>query len=216
MPPQEKALLSARIIQDEEKRCREDLLYFLTKYVKSLDEHDTIDPIKPLPMDKQYLQDIAWLFINEKLLLIEKSRQMLVTWIITACCLWDAQFHEGRRIAIQSKKEQDANAILDRVKFIYRHEPDILKQAHRANEPMAYTRLEFGKQNSIIMAIPQGAEQLRQYTFSRVIVDEAAFQEQAEEGYIAMRPTLTGGGKLVMVSSPNFKNFFWRIRSDKI
>lgn len=192
-------------------------MYWLTEHVYTLDEHEKDQPVKKLPMEKEYLRDLANLFLTERLLLIEKSRQMLVSWIMVACHLWDAQFHQGRRIAFQSKKEADANNLLDRAKFIYRHEPDYMKQReYKANEPMAYLKLEFGKQNGIIMGIAQGAEQLRQYTFSRILSDEFAFQEQKEEAYIAAKPTVTGGGSFIGVSSPNFKEFFYLLKADKI
>ncbi|HHT9145259.1 MAG TPA: hypothetical protein ACFYD4_06190 [Candidatus Wunengus sp. YC61] len=167
-------------------------------------------------MDKEYLRDLAWLFLNERLLLIEKSRQMMITWFMVAAHLWDAMFHQGRRIAFQSKKEADANNLIDRAKFIYNHLPDFLKQGDCRADPFAYCKLQFSHLNSIIQGIPQGPEQLRQYTNSRVFMDEAAFQEQAEEAFIAMKPTIVGGGSVTMVSSSNFKNFFYRLAKDKI
>lgn len=217
MSVEEKQQLAVGLVQKELEHCKNDLLYWLTEHCWTLDEHEKDNPVKKLPMEKEYLCDLAHLFLTERLLLIEKSRQMLVSWIMVACHLWDAQFHAGRRIAFQSKKEADANNLLDRAKFIYKHEPDYMKQGeHKANEPMAYLKLEFGKLNSIIQGIPQGADQLRQYTFSRVLSDEFAFQEQKEEAYIAARPTIQGGGSYIGVSSPNFKEFFYLLSKDKI
>ena len=215
MPMEEKVQLSQRAAQDNSKLVKNDLITFLTDYTFTLDEHDKINPIKKLPMDKEYLRDMAALFLNEKLLIIEKSRQMLITWTMIACHLWDAMFHEGRRIFFQSKKEQDANHLVDRAKFIYERLPNWLKQMYPANPP-AYCKLEFGKHNSIIQGIPQGAEQLRQYTASRIFSDEMAFQEKNEEAFIASKPTLTGGGHFIGVSSPNFKEFFYRVAHDVV
>ena len=216
MPQEEKVALSQRIANENTERIKSDLYYFLEEYVYTLDEHDVNNPVKRLPMDKQYLKDMVTLFINERLLIFEKSRQMLVTWVMVACHLWDAMFHDGRRIFFQSKKEQDANHLVDRAKFIYNHLPDWLRQLYPANTPMAYCKLEWGKHNSIIQGIPQGAEQLRQYTASRIFSDEMAFQEKKEEAYIAAKPTITGGGSYIGVSSPNFKEFFYLLKSDKI
>ena len=108
MPIEEKVQLSQRAAQDNSKLVKNDLMTFLTDYTFTLDEHDKINPIKKLPMDKEYIKDMATLFLNERLLIIEKSRQMLVTWIGMAYCLWMAMFHPGQRIAVQSKKEGDA------------------------------------------------------------------------------------------------------------
>jgi len=153
-------------------------------------------------------------------LLVEKSRQMLVTWVMIACHLWDAQFHQGRRIFFQSKKENDANALVDRAKHIYDSYPPhikpIIEALYPANKPMAYLKLEFGKNKSIIQGTPQGADVIRQYTASRIFSDEMAFQEKAEEAYIAAKPTIVGGGSFVGVSTPNFKNFFYLLAKDQV
>lgn len=181
----------------------------------TLDEHDKIEPVKKLPMDKEYIKDMATLFMTERLLLFEKSRQMMVTWTMVACHVWDALFFPGRRIAFQSKKEQDANHLVDRAKFIYSKLPEWMKAQFPMNPP-SYCKLEFGKWNSGIYGIPQGPDQLRQYTFSRIFSDELAFQDRTEEAYIAARPTITGGGSFVGVSSPNFKEFFYHLIRDQI
>ena len=201
--------------QDQVSQAKADLLYFLTEFVWTLDEHDTVNPIKRLPMDKQYLQDLAHLFLTEPLLLLEKSRQMLVTWIGMAYCLWTAMFHDGKRVFVQSKKEGDANNLVDRCKFIYNHLPKYMTNAYLVNPP-AYCKLEFGRHNSIIQGIPQGPEQLRQYTVSLQWADEVAFQEKSEEAYIAALPTISGGGQYIGVTTPNFKEFFYLLKSDKI
>ena len=216
MPIEEKQQLAVGLVQKELEHCKNDLLYWLTEYVYSLDEHDKENPVKKLPMEKEYLRDMVTLFLNERLLLIEKSRQMMVTWFMVAAHLWDAMFHAGRRIAFQSKKEQDANNLVDRAKFIYEHLPEFMKQVQYRADPYAYCKLQFGKLNSIIQGIPQGPEQLRQYTYSRVFNDEMPFQEQKEEAYIAALPTIKGGGSYIGCGSPNFKEFFYLLKSDKI
>lgn len=188
--------------------------HFLKEFVRTQDEHDKFSPIKPLPQ-KNYIKELAHLFQNTDKLLVEKSRQMMVTWIACAYALWVAMFHEGRRVFLQSKKEQDANANLDRVKLIYQHLPEKLKDMFPVDPP-AYCKMGWGKRNSIIQAVPQGQDVLRQYTASLIISDEMAFQEKAEEAYVAARPTLVGGGQFIGISSPNFKEFFYRLANDLI
>lgn len=196
------------------RRASSDFLYFLDTFTYTLDEHDPDNPIKKIPMDKDYLRELAELYTTESLILVEKSRQMMVTWLTIAYCLWVAMFHEGRRVFVQSKKEKDANANIDRAKFIYSKLPKEMRMKYKANEPMAYLKLEFGKHNSIIEGTPQGPDQLRQYTASVIFSDEMAFQEKAESAYIAAQPTIMGGGQFIGVSSPNFKEFFYRTSHD--
>jgi phage FluMu gp28-like protein len=45
---------------------------------------------------------------------------------------------------------------------------------------------------STIMAIAQGAEKMRSYTFSAILSDEMGFQDKAEEAYTAALPTIEG------------------------
>lgn len=197
------------------KTAAKDFPFFLEKFVYTHDEHDSIHPTKKFP-PLDYLMDLAKLFVIEDKVLVEKSRQMMVSWIACSFALWLAMFHEGKRVFIQSKKEADANALLDRCKFIYRELPEVMRIQYPANKPMPYCKMQWGKQNSIIQAIPQGADVLRQYTSSLIISDEMAFQEKAEEAYIAARPTLIGGGKFIGISSPNYKEFFYQMVGDKL
>jgi hypothetical protein len=184
------------------------------RFCRTLDEHDRDNPIKLFP-DKQCIDDLISLFLSEQLLLIEKSRQMMATWTFVACHLWDAMFHPARRIFFQSKKELDANNLVDRAKFIYEHLPEEMKAMYPCN-PYAYCKLEFGKWHSIIQGVPQGGDVLRQYTASRLFSDEMSFQEKADEAFIASKPTIDGGGSFIGVSTPNGKEFFYLLCRDKV
>ena len=213
-------LKATQAVERAAENTEEGLQYYLKHFVFTLDEHDANLPAKRLPMEKEYLQELAHYFFTEPLLLVEKSRQMMVSWIMIACHLWDVQFHAGRRIFFQSKKETDANEMVNRAKFIYHNYPpivrDVIYAKYPAKTPMAYLKLEFAKQNSIIQGTPQGADVLRQYTASRIFSDEMAFQSKAEEAFIAAKPTLVGGGSFMGVSSPNFKEFFYLSVNDQI
>ena len=203
------------LLQKETQRASEDCQFFIKRFVYTLDEHDAENPIKKFP-DKEYLWDLVDLFLNERLLLIEKSRQMLATWMMVACHLWWVMFKPGQRIFFQSKKEHDANNLIDRAKFIYDHLPEEMREQYSCKEPRAYLKFEFPKWHSIIEGTPQGGDILRQYTASRLFSDELAFQERAAEAYQAAKPTLDGGGYFTGVSSANFKNFFYLLVKDKV
>lgn len=212
LPPEELAELQRQTDFESFERAKNDFVYFCRHYVYTQDEHDEIDPIKKLP-DKEYLMGLAHVFQTENKVLVEKSRQMMVTWLACAYALWEG-FKDGKRIFIQSKKEKDANALLDRVKLIYANLPPGFKALY-PTDPPAYCKMSWGKRNTIIEAIPQGADVLRQYTASLIISDEMAFQDKSEEAYSSARPTLIGGGKFIGISSPNFKEFFYRLLRDE-
>jgi hypothetical protein len=139
--------------------------------------------------------------MTEPLLLIPKSRQMLVTWLYVSCYLWDAQFHYGRLNFFQSKKEEDADRLVQRAFFIYEHQPDWIKAIFPAE--YSYCHIRFKKGKSEIWGVPQGGDQIREYTSSGIFSDEMAFQTQAEDAYTGSLPTIKGGGRFTGVSSAN-------------
>ncbi len=194
-------------------RAEEDPYFYLTTFAYTLDPHDQTHPIKLFPKHP-YIKLLCEEFLSNKLLLVEKSRQMTVTWTFVALCLWDAQFKKGRLVFFQSKKEEDANALVERAKFIYEHQPEYFKAKYPAKKPFTYMKLEFPTQFSMIRATPQGAEQIRMHTSSVIFSDEMAFQEGARDAYAAAKPTIDGGGRFIGVSTANGKNFFYRLSHD--
>jgi phage FluMu gp28-like protein len=122
-------------------------------------------------------------------------------------------FREVTRTFVMSKKEKDADAIIDRIKSIYERLPEGIKKKYPADD-FTYLNIKWSKSNSIIQGLAQGPDQIRQYTASLVIMDEGAFQEKAAKTWEAIRPSLVGGGKFVVISTPNGKEWFYAVRSD--
>jgi hypothetical protein len=136
---------------------------------------------------------------------------MMITWICVALCLHEAQFHDGRWIFMQSKKEHDADELKARAEMIYLQQPAWMRQRHRS----AYCRLEFPRRKSVIMGIPQGAHKIRMHTASIIFSDEAAFQPEMREAFTAAKPCIDGGGKIVLVSSAK-DGWFWDMTLDRV
>ena len=190
--------LERRKHEKELIRCKSDKYYWLVTYVYTHDPHDNENPIKKFPK-KEYIRELIKLWEEEKLLLVEKSRQMMMTWLECALCLHEVQFNEGRLVFFQSKKEDDANSLVDRAKFIFHHQPEFLKQS--VDE--TFCKFKFPNMTSQINGIPQGGDQIRMHTASRIFSDEMAFQPEAEEAFTAARPCIEGGGTFSGVSSAN-------------
>jgi hypothetical protein len=105
---------------------------FIFKYCYTLDPHDENCPVKLIP-DHQYLHVVVDAWIKEKQLVIVKSRQMMVTWLMCAIHLWDCMIHRGRVAFLVSKNENDANysrelSLLSRVDFMYEKLPPHIKK----------------------------------------------------------------------------------------
>lgn len=195
------------------ERAKNDPYYFLTRCCYTLDEHNNENPYQLFPR-KEYIKDLCDIFMTEDLIAIEKSRQMMVSWIFAGLALWFTMFRDGVRTFIMSKKEKDADALIDRIKVMYDRLPPYFKEKHKA-QSFTYLKMEWPKQASIIQGVAQGADQVRSYTSSLIISDETAFQDDSEKVYEAVKPSLMGGGKFVSISTPNGQNWFYRLVKDK-
>lgn len=204
-------------IQPELMRCRQYPEYFIMTHCFTKDEHDARNPVKRFPR-KRYLVEVIQELHTNQLIAIPKSRQIMLTWTAICYLLHLAIFNRFRLIFLQSKKEDDAVALISRVKHVYDYLPWWLQAASSLKKKM--TQMPYNKlllsNGSEMWGIPQGADVVRQHTASAILSDEAAFQAKHEESYKAAKPTIDGGGKYVVISSANGKNFFYRICYDLI
>ncbi len=188
--------------------CRRDPAFWIQNYVKTFDEHDKINPIKPFP-NKPFFPLLVKEFQAEEILHLAKSRQMSVSWFAIAMLLHEAQFFDYRLEAVFSKKEEDAHALVERGKFIYNYQPLWLKNLcplDRKMRDMPYGHL-FYANGSKLKGLAQGKDQVRSYVPSTALIDEAAFQDKLEETYNACVPCCQ---KIITVSSAQ-AGFFQRL-----
>lgn len=198
------------------RRYRADPWEFACDCVFTLDQQDRADPIKPFPKDRAYLKLFFKIWQRERLLAVPKSRRLFMSWGCSALYLWDTMFYPGRHNAIVSKKEQDADALLERGKFILEHIPkDKLPPELIPGWDKTYTFLKFPEMDSLMQAFPSGSDQLRMHGFSGVFCDEMAFQDDAADMYASTFPTIENGGKFTVVSSPA-KSFFEDLVFDRL
>ena len=206
--------------QQIEKRWQVAMTYpqaFLGQFVRTIDVHDEANPIKMFPM-RPHIRTMTELWVNNPLLVIVKSRQMMQTWLFCALALWDCLAHKGKLIMLQSKTEREAvgdqysgQGLLGRVKFMLSKLPPWLVPPHYAKG----TQLIFPTRNSTLWAVPQGAAIIRSYTSAGILSDEAAFQDEFEQAYAAATPTIRGGGWFVALSTAA-PSFFQHLYEDTV
>lgn len=180
-----------------------DVHRYFKNLVRTLDEQDTTgQPIKKIP-DWPYIAELITAYQAHKCNLVWKSRQIMATWITIAYALWIVLFHKGKKVAIQSKKSDDADALIQRMKIIYDALP-----AWKPKAEFSYCRIKLEEMNSDVYGIPQGPDQLRSYTFSFIFSDEVGFQTDLEKTFGAIKPLIDGGATCVWVTTPpREKNF---------
>lgn len=133
-------------------------------------------------------------------MLVPKSRQVMASWLFVSLYLWDALFFPSRLTFIQSKKEEDADQLLERAWIMYQRLPEFIRLWQPAAKTFCHIR--FKRNRSHLWALSQGAEHVRSYTPTGVLSDEAAFQEDVDKVLAAVGPALGAKGRLTMISSP--------------
>lgn len=198
------------------RRYREDPWEFACDCVFTLDPQDRKNPIKPFPKEKEYLKLFTRLWQKEQKIAVPKSRRLFMSWMCVTLYTWDTLFYVGRHNAFVSKKESDADSLVDRSKFIIDHIPEIiLPKEVLPKMKKTYCNLEFSETLSKIQAFPSGSDQLRMHGFSGILNDEMAFQEDAEAMYAGAFPTIENGGRFTAISSPA-KGFFHELVFDNL
>lgn len=207
----------------EEGYSDSGLWKYLT-YVYTKDSHSPLDPVRKILGSGDDYAIIVFLYMlacND--LSIPKSRQIRMSWFCAAFANWHTKTAKYRHTIWQGKKEQDAFAQTSmgnkaptdgRIDFIEQHlpqwlrDPNIVSGKGNLVGAMSYTQADVSDdgvpiiwQGSKLNAVPQGAHQVRQYTPSLMIVDEAAFMEDYGKTRIAIKPAIHGGGKFISVSS---------------
>jgi len=222
--------------QKELDKVKKDPYYWLINYVYTFDPNNSENPICKFP-DKEYLKIATDIWLRERILCVDKSAQMMCSWLFSALHTWDCLYHGGRYAIFQSQKQSKSGfggggdmkdvdskgsglSLLSRVDRIYSYlpiqlkppmafskEPPIIRFIHKTNK---------GELISSINAVSSVGEEARGTTPSNVLGDEMGFQPDAEKTHTALAPRLTTNGKMTYVSTPNGKNYFFSMITDNL
>lgn len=154
------------------------------------DEGDDKQPYKPFPEDKPYLARLTRdLFSPEKIALVDKSRQMMVSTLCCLLLLHHIMFRRGRKVLLSKTKEDQSHMLMvDKMQGPYERMPEWLRVAR----PLTFTKSRIRCQVTDSMAMGVGmnaaASEFRGNQGSILMVDEAAFQEMFEDMIRAAEP----------------------------
>lgn len=153
------------------------------------------------------------------LLFIEKSRHVMATWLTCGYLLWRARRDPHQLIIVQSKKEEDAAALVydkeagvARISFLESNLPEHLRQlSFPASGRQCHLYFPNG---SHIWGVPEGGHVIRMHNPSVVFSDEAAFQPEWGKALTATLPCITHGGQFISVSSAEPSEFMNMCETD--
>ena len=191
MPPNTKQRQVAEIV-----RCGKDPSYFINKYVQI--QHPLRGRISFDTYDFQ--DDCLQSFRDHRFNIIVKSRQLGLSTLTAAYATWLALFRKDKSILVIATKLAVAQNFIKKVKTALSGVPkwlwitDIVSKNTQG--------LEFSN-GSVIKAVPTSEDAGRSEALSLLIVDEAAFIRNFDELWKGLYPTLSTGGRAIIVSTPN-------------
>lgn len=191
-------------------KCSEDPIYFIKNYVKIVSLDQGLINFNMFDFQELFVETI-----NENRFTIGKMpRQCGKSTTLVAYILWYILFNPTSNVAILANKQTVAKLHMDRLKVAYEYLPKWLQQGIKEWNKMSI-ELENG---SRIIAAATSASAIRGGSFNLIMLDEFAHVPEniANDFYTSVFPTITSGKttKLVIISTPNGLNLFYKIWVD--
>ena len=188
----------------EYRRCKNDPVYFASKYFKIVHVDEGLIPIKLYEFQK----DAVNLYNdNNRKIILNCSRQIGKTTIATIIILHYALFNSSRRIGLLANKGDTAREILSRIKLAFEYLPKWL-QVGVLEWNKGTVEFENG---TTIIAAASSSSAIRGKSMSLCYIDETAHIENWNEFSGSVLPTLSSGKKtiLILTSTANGLNHFY-------
>lgn len=195
---------------DEYMKCSKDPIYFIKKYVKVIHVDRGL-----IPLDLYgYQEEIINKAINNRNLIVCTARQSGKTTSIVGLVIWYVCFHPDKIIGILANKGSSSRKILSSIQLAYQYIPKFLQAAVVEWNKSSVTFAN----NSKILAEATSSDAVRGWSFSMIILDEAAFIRNYQEFAASVLPTISSGKttKLIMISTPCGLNHFHRTWQESI
>jgi hypothetical protein len=183
----------AQKFRKEILKCRKSPAYFLDTYCHI---YDAVSgewvPFRLWPAQITTIQTIA----NNRLTVILKARQLGLTWLVLGYALWLILFRPAATVLLFSRRDDEATDLLGtRLRGMYDRLPAWLKVRSFSVDNDHEWALS---NDSRVLAFPTTAGD--SYTATLAIVDEADLVPDLDSLMRAVKPTIDGGGRMVLLS----------------
>lgn len=200
--------LTEREIAVEWRKCTKSFPYFVHTYCQVYDATAT----KWIPF--RLWQAQVWTartMVAHNLVIVLKARQLGLSWLVLAFALWLMLFRPAATILLFSRREPEAIYLLDkRLKGMYSRLPAWMQCREVVSDAKTVWELSNG---STAYAFPTSAGD--SYTATLAIVDEADLVPDLGDLMTAVKPTIDGGGRMILLSRSDkakpasiFKNIY--------
>ena len=193
-------------------KCTENPVYFIRNYVKIVNVDRGLVPFEMWNFQENMVRE----FHDNRFVIAKMPRQVGKTTTTVGYMLWSALFNEEFVIGILANKLQLAQDILAKVQKAYEYLPHWLQQGI-INWNKRSIELENG---SKIYAYATSAAGVRGGSYNLIFLDEFAFvpHNMAVEFFTSTYPVISSGktSKVIIVSTPNGLNLFYKMWTDAI
>ncbi len=197
---------------EEYVKCRDDIIYFLKKYVQVIHVDKGLVPFDLY----DYQQDLINTLNEHRYVIVKSARQSGKSVTSLGYILHYVLFNKTKIVGMLANKASTSRELLGRLQTAYQHLPKFLQQGivewNKGN-----LELENG---SKIIASSTSSSAIRGYSFSLLFLDEFAFvQRTIADAFIkSVYPTISSGKdtKIIMVSTPNGFNLFYKFWNDAV
>ena len=190
--------------------CRDDIVYFLEKYVKIVHVDEGLIPFTLFPFQKDLINTLT----DNRNVIVKTGRQVGKSTTTLGWLLHYVLFNESKTVGILANKAATARELLNRIQIAYQHLPKFLQQGLKEWNK-GTLELENG---SKIIASSTSSSAIRGFSFSTILLDEFAHVQRhiADEFIRSVYPTISSGKetKVIIVSTPNGFNMFHKYWND--
>ena len=196
----------------EFKKCMDDPVYFAVNYMKIVNVDHGLMPFRMWDFQKDMLNS----FHKERFSICKLPRQVGKTTTSVALLLHYILFNQNANIAILANKAGTAREIMSRLQLAFEYLPSFLKQGVKEWNKGS---LELANGSKAVADSTSGSS-VRGKSFNVIFLDEFAFVPNniAEAFFTSTYPTISSGKstKVIMVSTPNGMNHFYKFWQDAI
>lgn len=196
---------------EEYLKCAADPIYF-SKYISIISLDRGLVPFEMYDFQK----DMMRTFNDNRFVIVKCPRQVGKTTTAVAYLLWTVLFKDSQNIAVLANKGQTARDILGKLQLAYENLPMWLQQGV---VEWNKGRIEL-ENSSVIVANSTSSSAARSGAYNIVFLDEFAFVpgNVAYDFITSVYPVITSGTKtkILMVSTPNGMNLFYKMWMDAV
>lgn len=200
--------MDKQTLRNEIIRCGRNPGYFIRKYVKIQHPTRGLIPFELYDYQETLLDD----YRENRFNIILKARQLGISEVTAAYAAWMMLFHRDKNILVMATKQLTAMNIIRKVAIALKKIPKWLMLSDVTTDNKLSIELSNG---SRIKAIASSDDAGRSEALSLLIVDEAAHIPNLDDLWTGLLPTVTAGGNIIVVSTPNgVGNLFHRVWQD--